>query len=264
MYETHSFFPISPQEKTSHTQLRKMFYEKKIHHPQDKLIAPKKADTGIDPKGGLDSFMKKDIKQPIRKREIYPKDLVPKMQEENKNKWAVGTTKRSMFKDKIAKEQPFDSTFYYSSQTTRSKSRQLRTDNITMKSPKVLNSERSLESKWKFGVQLQSSSSWAPKIVVTGNNNRSSVPFNIISNAPNPLTGSKNLNSLSKTFYNRKPGMGEFSDLTRPFRQNFDPNFSQIQNENKHAFKKFNGIFSQMYHDAQRNGNLVMPFKGNH
>jgi len=56
-----------------------------------------------------------------------------------------------------------------------------------------------------------------------------------------------------------KKGVTEFADLTRTYYTANNENYSKYIDN--HIFHKYNGIFSHMYNAAQRNGNLVVPFK---
>ena len=66
---------------------------------------------------------------------------------------------------------------------------------------------------------------------------------------------------LDKKVANRKKGLCEFEDLTNPYSSNWDNNYKQCIDNYPNIFKQYKGIFSHMYDDARRNGNLVVPFR---
>ncbi|MFM7856954.1 MAG: hypothetical protein ACKO96_34780, partial [Flammeovirgaceae bacterium] len=93
-------------------------------------------------------------------------------------------------------------------------------------------------------------------------NNMSSVEYNILSPMErNNLSGLVAMKCLDKKIASKKKGVGEFTDRTRQFNPNYCPQFNEALNENKHIFKKYNGIFSYLYDSAYRNGEIVVPFR---
>ena len=65
---------------------------------------------------------------------------------------------------------------------------------------------------------------------------------------------------FDKRLNNKKKGIGEFGDKQRP--TSLNPNLDHLKsyNENKHVFKKKDGIFSHLYDAAHRFGE-DKPFK---
>jgi hypothetical protein len=93
-------------------------------------------------------------------------------------------------------------------------------------------------------------------------NNTSSVQYNIISpTEQNTLTGVVIMKCLDKKIASKKKGVGEFSDLTRPFNPNYFDKYKEAIDENKYLFKKYNGIFSHLYDAAHKNGDIIVPFR---
>lgn len=92
-------------------------------------------------------------------------------------------------------------------------------------------------------------------------NNRSSVTYNILNNDSNSASGAIIVKMLDKKVTNKKKGVAEITDLTRPFHPNFNRNYKDYLNENPKIFNAYNGIFSHMYDAAHRNGNIVVPFR---
>ena len=58
----------------------------------------------------------------------------------------------------------------------------------------------------------------------------------------------------------KKMGMAHYTDINHPFYHNFNNEFQKAFEENKNIFKAYKGIFSKMYDDSARNGNIYLPF----
>lgn len=90
----------------------------------------------------------------------------------------------------------------------------------------------------------------------------SSVEYNIISPTErNNSSGGVVMKVLDKKMASKRKGVGEFSDLTRLFSPNYYDKYEHAIKDNKHIFKKFNGIFSQLYDAAHKNGDIIVPFR---
>lgn len=101
---------------------------------------------------------------------------------------------------------------------------------------------------------------WSPiNNEVNSLNNNSSVVYNIINHENNLYTGFKNQKIFDKKITNKKKAITEFSDLNKLQNTNFNNDYPQFMKDK--VFHRYNGVFSQMYNVALRNGNLVMPFK---
>ena len=92
-------------------------------------------------------------------------------------------------------------------------------------------------------------------------NNTSSVEYNILSPLQNnTISGAIQMKVMDKKIAAKKKGVGEFSDLTRPYNPNYFKQYQTAINDNINIFKKYNGIFSYLYESAHKNGNIVVPF----
>ena len=60
--------------------------------------------------------------------------------------------------------------------------------------------------------------------------------------------------------YLKKKGIGEYADLTKTFRVNLNKEFTQKINSNPYRFRKYKGIFSDMYDSSHKNGDIITPF----
>ena len=65
---------------------------------------------------------------------------------------------------------------------------------------------------------------------------------------------------MNKTLNDRKKGIGEYADLTKTFRLNFNKDFAEKFKSNPFRFHKYTGIFSNMYDASHKNGNIIPPF----
>ncbi len=120
--------------------------------------------------------------------------------------------------------------------------------------------------KKKFGNHTESIlKGWVPlENTIKSLSNLSSVQYNILSpQEPNPISGAVELKILDKKLANRKKSIGEFHDLTMNFHPKINKEFSETFNSHKNIFHIRTGIFSHMYDNAHRNGNISVPFRNN-
>jgi hypothetical protein len=221
----------------------------------------KVADTGFNPKAAYTEFIQKDVTKPLEKpKQIRPIEPIPM------EKWAVGTTKKSAEIEKIPKLQEFKNYNFpdkskINPETYRSYF--LPTDHINIKVPKIEvkgDKESYLVLKSKFGQHTETKDPWIPMGNFKTINNRSGVEYNIINHNDNNYSGSLVVTVSDKKVMNKKKGVGEIADLTKPFYTNFNKEYSNIYNSNPQIFHNYKGIFSHMYDAARRNGNIIMPF----
>ena len=65
---------------------------------------------------------------------------------------------------------------------------------------------------------------------------------------------------LNKTMHNKKKGIEEFIVSQRPFGPNYNLKFMKLMRENKERFRKYKGMFTELYDSAIKNGNIFKPF----
>lgn len=92
-------------------------------------------------------------------------------------------------------------------------------------------------------------------------NNRSSVPYNIVTNDENIHSGVQILRTLDKKVTNRKKGLAEFYDLTRVSAIKVNEGHREAFEKNPKVFYRKLGIFTNTYDASIRNGNPAGPFK---
>jgi len=66
---------------------------------------------------------------------------------------------------------------------------------------------------------------------------------------------------MIKKITNKKKGITEIVDISKPFHPNFNKEYTKMYDHDKEVFKKYNGVFSNLYDSSHRNGNLVVPFR---
>ena len=101
--------------------------------------------------------------------------------------------------------------------------------------------------------------SWAPYPSKNSMKTFSSKNYDIITFMP-IFPYNSNCQIMNKTLNDRKKGIGEYADLTKTFRINFNKDFAEKFNNNPFRFHKFTGIFSNMYDASHKNGNIIPPF----
>ena len=121
--------------------------------------------------------------------------------------------------------------------------------------------------KSEYSVQKETKKGWVPLSGFDTINNQSGVNYNIITFQPllyrTTNEKGKIMNQMKKDLNNKKKGVAEYADLTRTYRENYNPDYQRLFKENNKRFFKYQGIFSDMYDSAQKNGDLYKPFANN-
>eukprot|EP00826_Nyctotherus_ovalis_P059038 TRINITY_DN8176_c0_g2_i1.p1 TRINITY_DN8176_c0_g2~~TRINITY_DN8176_c0_g2_i1.p1 ORF type:complete len:205 (+),score=53.30 TRINITY_DN8176_c0_g2_i1:132-746(+) len=113
----------------------------------------------------------------------------------------------------------------------------------------------------RYSANFRNRQGWVEKTGQKTVNNRSSVPYNIISNEENVYSGAQMVRILDKKVTNRKKGVAEFYDLTHVSAIKPNPEYNEAYGKNPKVFYKRMGIFTNTYDAAVRNGNPDGPFK---
>ena len=238
--------------------------------------------TGLDAKGNYLEFIEKDIIHPLIRPCLYENfDIKNEKNKDNKikfssspnspTKWALKTEKRAPNYESLPKIQQFQIYYfppqYNNKNVEKYRNFSLKTDHIGIKVPKIkkVKSEKSfLKLKKDFCVctETKKENKWAPFPSKDSINNLSSKDYDIINFQP-ILANSPKCQIMNKTLNDRKKGVGEYADLTRTFRINFNKDFEEKFNKNPFRFHKYTGIFSNMYDASYKNGNIIPPFGHN-
>ena len=238
----------------------------------------KVALSGMDVSGNLLEFINKDIIKPLARPTLYEeydikcaKNLNNKCSTYQPNaptKWALKTAARAPNYDYLPKLQPFQ-TYYFPPQYNNKNEEKyrnfsLKTDHIGIKVPRIqkVKSDESflkLKKEYCISTETRKEDKWVPFPSKDSINNLSSKNYDIINFQP-ILANSSNCQIMNKTLNDRKKGIGEYADLTKTFRINFNKNFAEKFNSNPFRFHKYTGIFSNMYDASHKNGNIIPPF----
>lgn len=193
---------------------------------------------GLDPNGAYREFIKKDV---VKNIDVH-QGRVQRLDdlESRKGKPALGCTKSQN-----------------KARCTRLKvDYELKTDHITFQ-PSTSKSQEQLSFKRYSKAKLHESVWLAPRAASSFSNCHSTA-YNIINHEPSPVP---NVRASLPKFAGRCKGISEFSDINRPFKANFCPQFKAVLAEDAKVFYKRTGIFSYMYDAAARHGNMIMPFE---
>lgn len=221
-------------------------------------------DSGEDPNKAYVQFINRDLIQPLKRPTITEPSYIP----DSPLKWTVGCTKKCNSPDLLPKKQQYIDVTYHKSNDSNYNKYYLQTDNISVKIPSEMSKSSDqcpfLNMKAKYGAHSESKQGWVPREYTHTVANRGSVPYNIINYTNNPVIGTKSSDMMNRTLNNKKKGVAAFSDYTRPSFPNFNKEYQQLLTENKNIFHNYNGIFSNLYDLAKKNGNIYIPFRRNY
>lgn len=189
------------------------------------------------------------------------------------DKWATNFDKSCPNLNNISKIQPFKNYNFFNrnmqndNDVNNYKNFYVENDNIAIRPLKLVGHTETLkllEAKSLFGSHHESLvKSWIPKMPVSINN-RSSVAYNILSpeNKKEQQFWAKKVDQSLRNvnINNRQKSITEFADLTSPGGLRFNDDFEKEYSKNPNLFKKYLGVFTNMYEVSQRCGNLSVPF----
>ena len=230
------------------------------------------ADSGINPDNIIKNFYSKDIIKPLRKRNLYiPFDIKHPSNffrtEHSNKKWTLSTIARAPSFETLPKNQQFKKyyfpPFYNNKNVEEYRTFSLKTDHVAIKVPKIkkVDDKKSfLKMKSEYSTQSESKKGWAPRTGNTTMTNVSNQKYDIINFNPVNNINISSGKITNPNIFNKKKGIIEYADLTRTFTLNFNEDYSKLYNDNSNRFKKFTGIFTNMYDSSIRNGGMGMPF----
>jgi len=253
----------------TNTIKQKLFNNTKPSRPYNRFIPTKISLTGVDPIGNIFEFYSKDIIHPLTRPNLYPKNFTINNNNSTNTRWALKTTVKCNDSKSLPKLQDY-TTYYFppkynNKNVEKYRNFSLKTDHIGIKVPrtdKVLPEKNfvKLKSDFCFNSETKKENDWIPYVSKNSMNNISSQDYDIINFKPILKTNSNANILLNKSLYLKKKGIGEYADLTKTFRVNFNKEFSQKINENPLRFRKYKGIFSDMYDASHKNGDIITPF----
>ena len=245
-------------------------------------------NTGIDPPSIFVDFINKDPEKPY-KRYVSPiitndTQYIPAYP----LRWAVGCAKSCNRKELVPKYDPYkeynfikkvkynknintcpNSISYEKEENDENFAKTyLPTDHISIKEPKITKSKEInknnfpfLKLKREYNATSESNSFWVPRNNANKSfSNKSSVDYNIINNLEDNISGIQKDTMFNKTLHNRKKGIGEFNVSQRPFGPNYNQEFKKLMKDNADRFRRYKGIFTELYDSAIKNGNIFKPF----
>ena len=239
----------------------------------------KVALSGMDVSGNFLEFMNKDIIHPLTRPCLYENydikniknlksDDIYANHPNSPTNWALNTVARAPNYESLPKIQPFQTYYfppkYNNKNIEKYRNFSLKTDHIGIKVPRIqkVKSEESfikLKGGYSVSTETKEENKWVPYPSKDSINNLSSKDYDIINFQP-ILANSSNCQIMNKTLNDRKKGIGEYADLTKTFRVNFNKDFDEKFNSNPFRFHKYTGIFSNMYDASHKNGNIIPPF----
>ena len=259
----------------THTIKQKLFNKPRPMRPYERFIPTKIALTGVDPSGNINEFISNDIIHPMKRPNLYIKTFSVDNSKKNidmNNRWALKTTAKCNDRKSLPKLQPFVSYYfppkYNNKDIDNYRKFSLKTDHIGIQVPRCekVSQEKSfikLKTDYYFNTETKKENEWVPLTCKNSTNNISSKDYNIINFKPLPKANPNPHILLNKTLYFKKKGIGEFADLTKTFRVNFNKEFADQLKENPYRFRKYQGIFSDMYDSSHKNGDIITPFGKN-
>ena len=259
----------------THTIKQKLFNKPRPMRPYERFIPTKIALTGVDPSGNINEFISNDIIHPMKRPNLYIKTFSVNNSKKNiglDNRWALKTTAKCNDRKSLPKLQPFISYYfppkYNNKDIDNYRKFSLKTDHIGIQVPRCekVSQEKSfikLKTDYYFNTETKKENEWVPLTCKNSTNNISSKDYNIINFKPLPKANPNPHILLNKTLYFKKKGIGEFADLTKTFRVNFNKEFADQLKENPYRFRKYQGIFSDMYDSSHKNGDIITPFGKN-
>ena len=247
-------------------------------HEYTRFIPTKQALSGMDPQGTIAEFYNHDIIRPLKRPSLYSKfdiknpffkhNTFYKTHMNENSKWALGTEARPNDYSTLPKLQPFKNYYfppkYNKKDPEKYRAFSLKTDHIGIKVPKIKKIEKKnsflkLKEDYSVSTETKKENRWICYDSKNSIKNLSSTEYNIINFRP-ILGVNSNFEMMNKTLNCRKKGNGEYLDLTKTFRVNNNKDFIEKYESNPTRFRKFTGIFSNMYDAAHKNGNIIPPF----
>ena len=262
----------------TYTLKQKEFTRPKPEREYRRFPETKIALSGMDPSGKIQEFINKDIIKPLKKPSLYENfnikspnfihnDLY-KTKPNNNSKWAINTACRAPNFETLPKVQPFKTYYfppkYNNKDPEKYRAFSLKSDYIGIKVPRIKRiqpKDSFLKLKTDYSVSSESMkvNGWAPYPSEDSMKTISSKNYDIINFMP-IISYNSNCQIMNKTLNYRKKGIGEFNDLSKTFRVNINQDYVRKFEENPNRFRKFTGIFSNMYDASHKNGNIITPF----
>lgn len=113
----------------------------------------------------------------------------------------------------------------------------------------------------KFNPRMSTREPWMPRPHYIFLGNESSVSYNIITNEKIEKNYKTPSNMNKNRINYKKIGLTKYDENEKPYSLHFNKEYKKTLAENPNTFRKYNGLFTSMYDNAIRNGNIYPPFK---
>lgn len=236
-----------------------------IYRKYTRFIKTKEAGTGLDQSASLKEFYSHEIIKPYKNQ----REALYEMYYPQRRLWALRTTKNPSDIEQLPKIQQYKDCYFHDrtkEDIEKYNSSFLPTDHIAFRIPSFVKNKKEgetklpdsnysyLEMKSKFNSCTETKNHWvAQRQFLNPYNNKSSVAYDIINHEAKemPDSGYQRLN-----MYDKKKGIGEFADLTRPNKDAFNKDYQMAYNENPNIFKRYKGLLSHIADFQFRNQNM--------
>jgi hypothetical protein len=180
--------------------------------------------------------------------------------------WSLNTTKHCSLEENLPKKQQFKN-YYFHKRTKKDREKFsktfIKTDHISMdysKTPVNKNKKKNMDFK-KFNPRMSTREPWMPRPHHIFLGNESSVSYNIITNEKIEKNYSTPLNINKSRINFKRMGLTHYDENEKPYSLHFNNQYKKAYAENPAIFRIYNGIFTNMYDSAFKNGNIYPPFK---
>ena len=232
--------------------------------------------SGMNPQAAFKEFISKDVIAPYTRdrSELYPIMNTEIKARPQTARWALHTTKMPPSIEVVPKVQQFKE---YPTQIKTKKteltidinpkletefkntSRHSRTFQLPAEQTNKNAIKGFLDMKKEYNVQKQSNSSWKPFLGGQTVTNISSKKFNIITFEPLSHRIEKTILDDKHINYKKK-GVTEYADLTKTYRPNYNTEYKKAITDKPYRFRRFTGLFTNMYDASIRNGGIIKVF----
>ena len=182
-------------------------------------------------------------------------------------KWSLNTTKYCSLEENLPKKQQFKNYYFHKKISKKADEKFcktfINTNHISMdysKTPVNKNKKKNMDVK-KYNPRMSTREPWMPRPRHIFLGNESSVSYNIITNEKIEKNYNTPLNMNKSRINFKRNGLTHYDENEKPYSLHFNNQYKKAYAENPAIFRIYNGIFTSMYDNAFKNGNIYPPFK---
>ena len=182
-------------------------------------------------------------------------------------KWSLNTTKYCSLEENLPKKQQFKNYYFHKKISKKADENFcktfINTNHISMdysKTPVNKNKKKNMDVK-KYNPRMSTREPWMPRPRHIFLGNESSVSYNIITNEKIEKNYNTPLNMNKSRINFKRNGLTHYDENEKPYSLHFNNQYKKAYAENPAIFRIYNGIFTSMYDNAFKNGNIYPPFK---